>query len=199
MEDNKESNFSKRIERKKLADLVPASYNPRTITEEAIQGLGESLGRFGVLAHIVWNERTGNIVGGHQRHRKLTEMGETETDVVVVDLHPSDEIALNIVLNSRHIKGDFAQGAIEALRVAESQAGQIFSDLKLDDLLAKLEKKVKKPKEKQGQQDWVDADHLNENSDMIEPLVVCPKCGSKWQLKDNVVVFDATQDKKNEG
>jgi hypothetical protein len=199
MPENIESNFTHRIERKQLADLVPASYNPRTITEEAIAGLGESLGRFGVLAHIVWNERTGNIVGGHQRHRKLTEMGETETDVLVVDLHPSDEIALNIVLNSRHIKGDFAQGAIEALRVAEAQAGQIFTDLKLDDLLAELEKKVKKPKEKKAQQDWVDADPLTENSDMIEPLVVCPKCGSKWQLKDNAVVFDATKQEKKDG
>jgi len=195
MEEKTESNFTKRIERKKLADLVPASYNPRTIEEDAIEGLGKSLSRFGVLAHIVWNERTGNIVGGHQRHRKLTDMGETETDVVVVNLHPSDEIALNIVLNSRHIKGDFSQGAIQALRIAEAQAGQLFEDLKLNDLLEKLEKKVKKPKDKPPM-DFVDADPLSEVNDVIEPLILCPKCGSKWQLKDNQVVFDAVKNKE---
>ncbi len=193
MEENSQSNFIHRIERKRLADLVPASYNPRTITEEAMQGLGESLGRFGVLAHIIWNERTGNIVGGHQRHKKLMQLGEEESDVVIVDLHPSEEVALNIILNSKHIKGDFSQGAIEALRVAEAKAGQVFNDLKLDDLLAELEKKVKKPKDKAPQQEWVDADPLTENTEMIEPLVVCPKCNSKWQLKDNTVVFDATK------
>lgn len=194
MEETTECNYSKRIERKKLSELSPASYNPRTIEDEAIEGLGKSLGRFGMLAHIIWNERTGNIVGGHQRYRKLLEIGETETDVVVVDLHDSDEIALNIVLNSRHIKGDFSQGAIEALRVAEAQAGQLFEELKLDDLLEKLEKKVKKPKEKKPM-DFTDADPLIETEDTIEPLVLCPECGSKWQLKDNKVVFDATAGK----
>ena len=195
MSETTESDYTKRIERKKLSELSPASYNPRTIEEEAIEGLGKSLDRFGILAHIIWNERTGNIVGGHQRYRKLLEMGETETDVVVVDLHDSDEIALNIVLNSRHIKGDFSQGAIEALRVAEAQAGQLFEDLKLDDLLEKLEKKVKKPKEKKPM-DFTDADPLIETEDTIEPLVLCPKCGSKWQLKDNKVVYDTTGNQK---
>jgi hypothetical protein len=193
------SEFSSRIERKQLSDLVPASYNPRTITEEAFTGLGESLNRFGILAHIIWNERTKNIVGGHQRYKKLLELGETEADVLVVDLHPSDEVALNIVLNSRHIKGDFSQGAIEALRVAEVKVGQIFSDLKLDSLLEELEKKVKKPKSDKMKNDWVDADNLNETSEQIEPIIVCPKCNSRFRLKDNSVVFDATLEKKEEG
>ena len=41
---------------------------------------------FGYVEPIVWNKRTGNIVGGHQRYKILIDMGMQEVDCVVVDL-----------------------------------------------------------------------------------------------------------------
>ena len=35
---------------------------------------------------IVWNKRTGHIVGGHQRFKVLKHQGHTEIECVVVDL-----------------------------------------------------------------------------------------------------------------
>ena len=88
------------IERKKLSDLKPASYNPRVISVSAKTGLSASLEKFGIVQPIVWNKRTGNIVGGHQRCKVLIESSVEETDVVVVDLSDEEEIALNIALNN---------------------------------------------------------------------------------------------------
>ena len=49
---------------------------------------------------MIWNEVTGNIVGGHQRYKVLLAEGVTEIDCVVVHIEdPQDEKALNIALN----------------------------------------------------------------------------------------------------
>lgn len=55
----------------KLNDLTPAAYNPRKISDEQLQRLKKSLAEFGDLSGIVFNRRTGNIVGGHQRLKCL--------------------------------------------------------------------------------------------------------------------------------
>ncbi len=41
--------------------------NPRKITPGQLQGLSESLKRFGDLGGIILNRKTGHLVGGHQR------------------------------------------------------------------------------------------------------------------------------------
>ena len=41
----------------------------------------------------------GTIIGGHQRCTVLQDLGETEADVIVLDLSKDDEKALNIALN----------------------------------------------------------------------------------------------------
>jgi len=63
-----------------------AAYNPRKDLQSYVEP-------------IVWNERTGNIVGGHQRYKVLLDMGMSEVDCVVVDLDETKEKALNIALN----------------------------------------------------------------------------------------------------
>ncbi len=91
----------------KVADLVPAEYNPRKISDEAMQGLTASIERFGLVQPVIWNVRTERVVGGHQRLKALEAQGITETDVIVVDLPKSEEKALNVALNSPAISGEF--------------------------------------------------------------------------------------------
>ncbi|MFT5303833.1 MAG: ParB-like chromosome segregation protein Spo0J, partial [Mariniblastus sp.] len=87
------------FEHKRVSDLIPADYNPRDISETALQGLRNSVERFGLVEPIVWNKRTGKVVGGHQRLKVLQQMGELETQVAVVDLNETEEKALNVALN----------------------------------------------------------------------------------------------------
>ena len=50
--------------------LKPAKYNPRKDLkpgDPAYEKIKRSLHDFGYVDPIVWNEVTGNIVGGHQR------------------------------------------------------------------------------------------------------------------------------------
>jgi len=88
------------IEKRKIAELNPAPYNPRKsdVTQEA--NLKASLEKFGVVDPIIFNKQTGNIVGGHFRVRELKKLGVEEVDCVILDLSPEDEKELNIRLNA---------------------------------------------------------------------------------------------------
>lgn len=119
----------------RLTDLVAAPYNPRTISPEALGGLGQSIARFGVVQPVVWNRRTGHVVGGHQRLKALAAQGVQETDVVVVDLPEVEEKALNLSLNSSAISGEFTADALAlidevAAALPDMASALLFSDLR---------------------------------------------------------------------
>ena len=122
----------------KLAELEPATYNPRAISHDAMVGLRASLGRFGVVQPLVWNKTTGRIVGGHQRHRALLDSGEVEAQVVVVEMGEEDERELNVALNNPHIAGHFTDDLQDLLDeiLAADPAG--FHELRLDELVTSL-------------------------------------------------------------
>lgn len=93
-----------------VADLRPAPYNPRRELKPgspAYRKLETSLREFGLVEPLVWNARTGHVVGGHFRLRILRELGIAEVPVSVVHLTPEREKALNVVLNNREAQGQF--------------------------------------------------------------------------------------------
>ena len=78
-------------------NTIPAkTSSPAILPYEKIR---RSLHDFGYVDPVIWNEVTGNIVGGHQRYKVLVSEGATEIDCVVVHIEdPQDEKALNIAL-----------------------------------------------------------------------------------------------------
>ncbi|MFY9379208.1 MAG: ParB N-terminal domain-containing protein, partial [Acutalibacteraceae bacterium] len=55
-----------------ISQLNPAKYNPRKDLQPGdpeYEKLKRSMQEFGYVEPIVWNKRTGNIVGGHQRYK----------------------------------------------------------------------------------------------------------------------------------
>jgi len=121
-----------------LNKLNPASYNPRTITKEAQRGLKKSIAKFGLVEPIIWNRRTGNIVGGHQRFFQLRESGIKETDVVVVDLPIEQEKELNVTLNNKHAQGEFVKAELENL-LKDIKTETDFGELNLDKLIKDID------------------------------------------------------------
>lgn len=76
-----------RYERRPLADLVPDADNPRTIAKARRGALRGSLEKFGQVEALVFNERTGKLIGGHQRRALLLEQGETEATPAFIMAH----------------------------------------------------------------------------------------------------------------
>lgn len=101
----------KEIEIEKLNE---AKYNPRIKLEPGMRdydSLRNSIETFGNVEPIVWNERTGNVVGGHQRLTVLKDLGHTTADCFVVDLDETEERTLNLALNK--IKGEWDYDKLE--------------------------------------------------------------------------------------
>ena len=97
-----------RIERIPIDRLIPADYNPRKDLQPGdpeYEKLKRSIEEFGFVEPLVWNKRTGRLVGGHQRLKVLKAKGIKEVEVSVVDLPENKEKALNIALNK--IEGDW--------------------------------------------------------------------------------------------
>lgn len=90
-----------RRERRLLASLHPADYNPRKAlkpTDPEFKNIERSLREFGYVDPIIIND-DGTIIGGHQRATVLQALGYTDADVIVLSLSKEDEKALNIALN----------------------------------------------------------------------------------------------------
>lgn len=96
------------IQNVSIDKINPAAYNPRVDLQPGdkdYEKLKKSIDTFGYVEPLVWNSRTGNLVGGHQRLKVLIEQGSTEVEVSVVDLDLVKEKALNLALNK--IQGDW--------------------------------------------------------------------------------------------
>ncbi len=127
------------IRKVKVSDLRPAKYNPRQELkpgDREYEKIARSIDEFGYVEPIVWNETTGNIVGGHQRLKILIERGETEVEVSVVRLNEHDEKVLNVALNK--ITGRWDTGKLTDLLKELQAEGAMevtgFEDWELDAL-----------------------------------------------------------------
>ncbi len=135
----------------KIEDLKPAPYNPRTISGTAQAGLAKSIERFGDLSGIVWNEKTGHVVSGHQRIDRLKSLGATFREeppafvlgdrvfpVRVVSWTETKEKAANVTANNPHIAGEF-DATLDALLEEIRADVPEFDELGLEMLLADVE------------------------------------------------------------
>ena len=159
----------------KLSDVTPLPENHRIINSAALRGLKASIGRFGLVELIVWNKRTKNIIGGHQRLAVLLQGGVTEAPMVVVDMSPEEEVAASLTLNNSEIEGVFDSPIDELLSQVENAEPELFKAVRMDELKASLERVVERGSG-EGEAEKFDSS--------------CPCCGHKWNIdsKDIVVV-----------
>lgn len=130
----------------KLTELKEADYNPRSISETAIEGLTASIDEYGDLSGVVFNIRTGNLVSGHQRVKDmLSKYGDLEIkdgEIILptgeqfkiryVDWDPIKEKSANVTANNPHIQGEFTSGLRLLIEEIKLNAPETLETLKLD-------------------------------------------------------------------
>ena len=99
-----------------VKDLREADYNPRLALEVGtpeFAKLKNAIEKFDMVEPVVWNKRTGNVVGGNQRLAVMKYLGKTKTLVSVIDVDETQEKLLSVALNK--IKGTWDFEKLENL------------------------------------------------------------------------------------
>ena len=178
-------NTEMNLQRIPVSKLKPAKYNPRKDLkpgDPAYEKIKRSLHDFGYVDPVIWNEVTGNIVGGHQRYKVLVAEGATKIDCVVVHIENlQDEKALNIALNKA--VGEWEPVALADLLSDLQQSGYDlgatgFDAAEVDDLFSKVHDKDVKD------------DDCDLDPNEVQPFV---QLGDVWTLgRHHMVCGDGT-------
>ncbi len=105
-----------KIEKIPIDKIKPTKYNPRKDLKPGdveYEFLKRSINEFSLVEPLVWNERSGNLIGGHQRLKILIARGDKEAEVSVVNLDENKEKALNLALNK--IQGSWDKDKLKDL------------------------------------------------------------------------------------
>lgn len=128
-----------------LKDLKAAKYNPRHITADKLKRLGKSISEFGDLSTVVFNERTGTLVAGHQRittikDKKSKIVTTKQTDdygTVAVGYIEVEDNGKQLRIPIRVV--DWDKRKEKLANIAANAHGGEFDNQKLGKLLAELD------------------------------------------------------------
>lgn len=169
-----------------VTDINPAEYNPRKDLkpgDPAYEKLKRSMTEFGYVEPIIWNEETGNIVGGHQRYKVLVAEGHKEVECVIVKMSPEREKALNVALNK--VTGDWEFEALaDLIKDLEAQDFDVtltgFDAAEIEDLFSQVH-------DKDAKEDDYDVNKALEEAAFVE-------LGDVWLLgRHRLLCGDATK------
>ncbi len=144
------------IEKIKITDIVPADYNPRSISDEELTKLSNSINEFGLVDPIIINLKNNKIIGGHQRYDvlvnqyildndfyselnvlKFGDIGWVFTDTDLKIESEEHEKALNLALNKISGEWDFEKlsDLLEDLELQEFDIELTgFDDIELEEI-----------------------------------------------------------------
>jgi len=138
-----------------------------------MEKLEKSIQKFGYVDPIIYNKRTGHVVGGNQRLAVLKKLNYQEVDVVEVDLSLEEEKTLNLALNKIAGTWEFDK-LTDILEELQSFDELIectgFESHEIDNLFGKI--KLRQTNEE------IDLDDLEEGL-----TCECPRCGFKFNPK----------------
>lgn len=172
-----------------IHQINPAPYNPRKDLkpgDSEYEKIKRSIEEFGYVDPCVWNERTGHLVGGHQRFKILVAGGANAVYCSVVDFELDREKALNVALNK--ISGEWDLPKLKDLLLTwDSDSVDItltgFDRSEVDDLLRSLDS----PKEIKED----DFDVEGERERIVDPVT---QPGDLWILgRHRLLCGDATK------
>ena len=118
----------------KITDLRPNRLNPRRMTSKAKSELKKSMGKFGDLSGVIYNVRTKNLVGGHQR----TSMMPADAKVVIEKKYETPTAAFTTAEGYIEISGERFKyrvvdapesWEVEAMLAANKHSGEWDTDI----------------------------------------------------------------------
>ena len=147
--------------------LKPSNYNPRTISEKDLKALVKNMNKYGTLEILVANQRTGNIISGHQRLKAALLLGMERLPVIWVDVSKRDEKMINLAMNK--ISGEWdipmLKDTLEEIDNGEGDMDMTgFDDVEIEMLMTQF-----------NPDDVSEQERSNEKQ-----KIKCPECGHEF-------------------
>jgi len=199
-----------------VSKLKPSEYNPRKWNQTQIEGLKESIQRFGLVDPIICNDATGRegvVIGGHFRLKIAKDLGFKEVPVVYITIPDLEkEKELNIRLNRNlgefdfDLLKDFGEAFLADAGFDSQMLDEIFAvdptpeEFDLNKELSKL--KIDKVKVQKGDvYDFADGSRLMCGDSTIESDVLKLMGGEKADMcfTDEPYLLDYLHGKKRNG
>lgn len=124
-----------------VKQLKPAKYNPRKISSDQLKMLKKALMEYGDLSGIIFNKRTGSLVGGHQRIKVIPSDAEICKTVLDKPSRTGTIAEGYIIIDGekyQYREVDWDEAREKAANIAANAHGGEWEDEKLDDLLNEL-------------------------------------------------------------
>jgi DNA modification methylase len=115
-----------------ISKIKPATYNPRNITDDELDGLIASLEIFGQQENLIVNKDM-TLISGHQRMKAMEQLGWKEVVCNVVDLDKHQEKKLNVIMNSQAIQGSWDDLKLNEI-LEELQFDEDYNRLRLNEI-----------------------------------------------------------------
>lgn len=126
----------------KLNELSPNPKNPRTISEQQLASLKKSLYEFGDLSGFVFNRRTKQLVGGHQRGKAMDPNATVTIDKQFNPPTRTGTVASGIVVSDGEIfiyrEVDWDETREKAANLAANKHGGDFDMIQVNEWLTEL-------------------------------------------------------------
>lgn len=159
-----------------------APYNPRKDLQPGdvdYEKLKRSIEAFGDVEPLVWNERTGNLVGGHQRLKILLAQGREDFEVSVVNLDEIAERQLNLALNK--ITGSWDEDKLsQMLDELSEEADLALTGFDLDE----VEKICQLGEEFDLDAFFASAEAKEKPAAVKQREAICPSCGHRFLVEE---------------
>ncbi|MFA6094835.1 MAG: DNA methyltransferase [Candidatus Paceibacterota bacterium] len=132
-------------------------YNPKKFSRAALDGIKESIKRFGFVDPLILNKapsRKNILIGGHGRLIVAKELGWGIVPVVYVnipDIEKEKELAIRLHKNQGEfdftLLGKFKEGFLEDIGFTKDELDIVFGDIDTEDDNFSVEEELKKIKE----------------------------------------------------
>lgn len=117
-----------------------AEYNPRKISSRNRNNLKKILKKHGLVSLLVWNEKTSNLVSGHQRLSIIDDdKGNLDYNINVlkINVDEKEEKAINVSINNNNAKGEYDFDLLSELSENnfDLKNDGFFNDYEIKDIL----------------------------------------------------------------
>ncbi len=173
-----------------ISDLIPADYNPRTLSEKQYSDLKRSIEKYGIVQPLIINnhlEHKNKVIGGHQRLRVAKDLGYETVPCIYETWDGGDEKHLNLILNKTGGSWDY-----------DSLANHFNTDMLFDVGFTEFDLGLVTPTVNNADMEWEDMPMVNEEKieGVFKTMIVHIQTEEDYERFKDIMQQDMTEKTK---